>query len=75
MTWNLRLVSMRDPEDDEDDNYIEIREVYYDIMGKPMGHCPAPIGGKDLEEIETYIKWALDALNKPVLSFGVKRET
>jgi hypothetical protein len=44
-------------------------------MGKPMGHCSASIGGKDIEEIETYIKWALDALNKPVLSFGDKRET
>jgi hypothetical protein len=66
MTWNLRLVDLT-----EDENpYVEIREVYYDQLGKPIGHCSATMGGENKEEIKTYLKWALEALEKPVLYFG-----
>jgi 4-aminobutyrate aminotransferase-like enzyme len=34
MTWNLRLVDMSNPYED----YFEIREVFYDTMGKPIGN-------------------------------------
>ena len=70
MTWNLRVVDMGD----ENESYLEIREVYYDTMGKPMGHCPAAIGGEDIEEMRQYIKWAQDALDKPVLTFKDNHE-
>jgi hypothetical protein len=66
MTWNLRLVNMSDP----DETYIEIREVYYDQMGKPLGHCAAHIGGENVGELRTYIEWAIEALDKPILTFG-----
>ena len=65
MTWNLRVVNMSD----DHEEYFEIREVYYDPIGKPMGHCPAAIGGEDIEEMRQYIKWAQEALDKPVLTF------
>ena len=69
MTWNLRLVQMSNDEC-LDDFYMEIREVYYDQIGKPLGHCRATAGGEDAEEIKQYLTWALEALDKPVLTFG-----
>jgi len=69
MTWNLRLVQMSNDEY-LDDLYIEIREVYYDQLGKPLGHCRATSGGENIEEVRQYLTWALEALDKPVLTFG-----
>jgi hypothetical protein len=66
MTWNLRLVDVSEDEE----KYIELCEVFYDTMGKPLGYTPASISGENVEEIRTYIKWALEALDKPVLKFG-----
>jgi hypothetical protein len=66
MTWNLRLVNMTETPDDP---YIEIREVFYDQVGKPLGHTTAAMSGENKEEIATYLKWALEALEKPVLKF------
>jgi hypothetical protein len=68
MTWNLRLVNMSDPEY-PNDPYVEIREVYYDQVGKPLGHSTATMGGENKEEIKRYLEWALEALEKPVLKF------
>lgn len=69
MTWNLRLVSMED-EDFPEEPYVEIREVYYNQLGKPLGHCLAAMGGKDVAEIKQYLLWAIEALDKPVVTFG-----
>jgi hypothetical protein len=66
MTWNLRLVEMTD----SDDPYLEIREVFYDTLGKPLGHTTATMSGEDNTEIRQYLMWALKALDKPVLTFG-----
>jgi hypothetical protein len=59
---------MIDPEF-PDEKYMEIREVFYDNLGKPLGHTTATMGGENQEEIKTYLEWALEALNKPVLKF------
>jgi hypothetical protein len=56
-----------------DDPYIEIREVYYDQLGKPLGHCQATASGENAEEIKQYLTWALEALDKPVLTFKDKK--
>jgi FPC/CPF motif-containing protein YcgG len=68
MTWNLRLVEIV-AEGCQDERYIEIREVFYDQVGKPLGHTIATMGGADAEEIKQYLTWALEALDKPVLTF------
>ena len=67
MTWNLRAVKMFD--EFEQEKYIEIREVYYDDDGEPMGHCEAAMCGESLDDLQTYVEWALEALKKPVLEF------
>jgi hypothetical protein len=69
MTWNLRLVNMAEIHDEP---YIEIREVFYDQVGKPLGHTTATVGGEDKTEIKQYLEWALEALEKPVLTFKDK---
>ena len=69
MTWNLRLVNM-ESEEALGEKYIEIREVYYDQVGKPLGHSAATMGGEDKDEIEQYLVWAMEALNRPILNFG-----
>jgi hypothetical protein len=69
MTWNLRLVQITTPEY-PDEPYIEIREVFYDTLGKPLGHTTATMGGEDIAEVKQYLLWAIEALDKPTLTFG-----
>jgi len=71
MTWNLRLVNVTDPEFPED-KCIEICEVYYDQIGKPLGYCTATMSGESKEDIKQYLQWAVEALEKPVLTFKDK---
>jgi hypothetical protein len=52
------------------EDYFEIREVFYDTMGKPIGHSKAAIGGEDRLEIDRYIELAKLALDKPILKFA-----
>jgi hypothetical protein len=59
---------MTDPEY-PDDHYVEIREVFYDTLGKPLGHTTATMSGEDGSDIKQYLMWALEALDKPVLTF------
>jgi hypothetical protein len=65
--WNLRLVKM--------DEELEVREVYYDELGKPIGHTPAVVAGEDKQEIAEYLEWMVLALKKPVLEFKRKELT
>jgi hypothetical protein len=51
------------------EDYFEIREVYYDNMGKPVAHSRASIGGEDRLEVDRYIELAKLALDKPVIKF------
>jgi cell division septum initiation protein DivIVA len=52
------------------EDYFEIREVYYDTMGKPIGHGNAAIAGEDRLEVDRYIELAKQALDKPILKFA-----
>ena len=68
MTWNLRLVEIV-AEGCQDERHIELREVFYDQLGKPMGHTTATVGAGNVAEIKQYLTWALEALDKPILNF------
>jgi len=65
MTWNLRLVNMGG-----DEPWVELREVFYDHVGKPIGHTTALINGENIDEVKTYLIRAVEALDKPILTFG-----
>jgi len=71
MTWNLRLVDLTD---EEQYPYVEICEVYYDQLGKPLGYSTATMGGENRYEIKEYLLWAMEALDKPVLKFKDNHE-
>ena len=67
MTWNLRLVNMG-----VEDPWVELREVFYDHIGKPIGHTTALVSGENVEEVKIYLTRAVEALDKPILTFGNK---
>ena len=67
MGWNLRVVKTLDENLLEE--ILEIREVYYDDNGAVMGHCTAAMAGDNIEDLRTYLEWALDSLKKPILEF------
>jgi len=68
MIWNLRVVLIQN-EDNFDDTALEVKEVFYDTMGKPMGHVTAPLSGKTIEDLWAYLSLMEEALSKPVLTF------
>ena len=65
MTWNLRLVNMGGEEP-----WVELSEVFYDHIGKPIGHTTALVSGETVEEVKFYLTRAVKALDKPILTFG-----
>jgi len=65
MAWNLRFVVFEDELTLEP--YMELREVFYDEMGKPICHTRATVGGDNMEEITQYLDRALEATTNPVL--------
>lgn len=64
MSWNLRLVMMTGSHDEP---YMELREVFYDDQGVPVGHTRATVGGETLDEIHQYLDRAHEAVLRPVL--------
>jgi len=68
MTWNLRLVNMGGEEP-----WVELREVFYDEIGKPIGHTTALVSGETVEEVKFYLSKAIEGLDKPILTFVSER--
>ena len=66
--WNYRIVKIK--EEETQDEWLEIREVYYDTLGKPMGHCTATVGGETVQEIKDALDMMSKALDKAVLKFN-----
>ena len=51
--WNYRVIKTTNEVTKEDS--LELREVYYNAVGKPMGHCPAILGGETIQEMTEII--------------------
>jgi hypothetical protein len=66
--WNYRVVKTKDEETQTE--WLEICEVYYDTLGKPMGYCGATVGGDNVEEIRTTLEMMSKALDKAVIKFN-----
>jgi hypothetical protein len=66
--WNYRVVKHKDEATQEE--YLEINEVYYDTLGKPMGYCNATVCGETLGEIESVLQMMSQALTKATLKFN-----
>ena len=67
MSWNHRLMKMKDGEDD----FYQIHEVYYDKEGKVESYTKngVTVGGKDIGEVKWVLLEMLKALDKPVLDY------
>ena len=63
--WNYRVMNV---DTDEDETSLEVREVYYDRMGEPYGHCTAEVFGNDLEELDRVLTAMRQAFDKPILT-------
>ena len=66
--WNYRVIKFKEEETKEE--FLEIREVYYDTLGKPMGYCNTTIVGETLGELESVLQMMTLALSKPILKFN-----
>ena len=67
MSWNHRLMKMKDGEDD----FYQIHEVHYDKDGEVKGYTKngATVGGNNIEEVKWVLREMLAALDKPVLDY------
>ena len=67
MSWNHRLMKMKDGEDD----FYQIHEVFYDKEGNVESYTKngITVGGKDIGEVKWVLLEMLAALDKPVLDY------
>jgi hypothetical protein len=68
--WNYRVVKNVDEVTKEE--YFNVKEVYYDTVGTPMGFCDSDVGGESLQSIRITLELMSAALDKPILTFGKK---
>lgn len=66
MSWNYRVVRFKDAEFEEDD-YYEIKEVFYDPSGKPVGYSDAVCGSDTYDGLFKVAGLMQSAHAKPVL--------
>lgn len=62
MSWNYRVVKFT-----EDEDYYEIKEVFYDTDGKPVGYSDAVCGSDTYEGLFKCMSMMQSAHAKPVL--------
>ena len=65
MTWEFRFVNT--PSVNGDDDWIELREVYYNDDGSLMGHADPCIGSETVDGTNQLVRWWLRASELPVL--------
>jgi len=64
--WNYRIVNV--DETIEEEQSLEIREVYYDRQGEPYGHCSAEVFGNEIEELDRVLTNMRQAFDQPILT-------
>ena len=65
MTWEFRFVNLASQNGGED--WLELREVYYNDDGSLMGHSNPCLGSETAEGVALLIGWWQQAASKPVL--------
>jgi hypothetical protein len=64
MSWNYRVVEL---EGAEGGKYYEVKEVFYNRDGKPVGYCDATVSGDSFDEIVSVIGMMSKDVHKSVL--------
>jgi hypothetical protein len=66
MYWDYRFVNM--PSDNDGEDWLALREVYYDVQtDKPVGHVDPCVGSETEDGIKRIATWIAAAAAKPVL--------
>lgn len=70
MSWNYRVVRFKDePESySETKEYYEIKEVFYNSLGKPVGYSDATCGSDTYEGLYKCMSMMQSAHAKPTLN-------
>ena len=66
MSWNYREVRFKD-EHAETEEYYEIKEVFYDTSGKPVGYSDATCGSDTYDGLFKVMSMMQSAHAKPVI--------
>ena len=61
--WNYRVVKFKT----EDEEYYEIKEVFYDTSGKPVGYSDATCGSDTYDGLYKVMGMMQSAHAKPVI--------
>ena len=64
--WNYRVVRFKHSEFEEDE-YYEVKEVFYDANGTPVGYSDAVIGAETYEGLFKVVGLMQSAYAKPVM--------
>jgi hypothetical protein len=54
-------------EDNDNEPFFEIQEVYYNEKDEPCAYCDPCVGGDDLEEIKVQLERFTKCLSDPIL--------
>ena len=68
MSWNYRVVRFTEIVGDEE--FYEIKEVFYDVAGKPVGYSDAVCGSDTYEGLFKCMSMMQSAHAKPVINEG-----
>lgn len=60
MTWNYRLVWVAE-------DWVEIKEVYYDSEGRPEAYSDTSVSGETTEDVRVALNHMLEAATRPSL--------
>jgi hypothetical protein len=63
--WNYRIVNAT-TENGSDDWYA-LREVFYDDLGKPIGHSAPCVGSEDMDSLRMVWQMMQEAMENPPL--------
>ena len=67
MTWNYRVMEF---DDINERKYYEIKEVYYNRDGSPMGYCNASVSGESFSDIINTLNMMKTDAHKSVLKLS-----
>lgn len=68
MSWNYRVVRFEGEEGFETGEYYEIKEVFYDPLGTPVGYSNATCGADTYDGLFKVMGMMQSAYAKPVLN-------
>lgn len=77
MSWNYRIVRFNTEGETDTYEYYEVKEVFYDTDGKPVGYSDATLGADTYDGLFKVAGLMQSAHAKPVLNasdFGGKHE-